>query len=99
MAGIGGLGNSGVERRPEHPQEDGSDHGVDVRMIDGALVFVFALAGAGERLRASQAEVGSEGVHNDRASDVIHMEGVHDVMLHEDGDRSLDQGHDEVLNR
>lgn len=28
-----------------------------------------------------------------------HMEGVHDVMLHEDGDRSLDQGHDEVLNR
>ena len=61
---------TGVERRPEHPQEEGSDHGEEIGGVGGAL-----FDGGSHRLsendaRDADAEISAEGVDKDRVAGV-----------------------------
>lgn len=65
--------DGGVEARPEHPEEDGADHGEEVRVVDGAVVLAVVPALAVDGPRRGQPEVGAERVHDDRAAQVVHL--------------------------
>ena len=69
-------GGGGVETGPEHPEEDGSDHGKEIRGVSGALLVVVGHAGCVHGAGDGQTKVGAERVHEDRVSRVHSLNAV-----------------------
>lgn len=93
------CGRSGVEAGPEHPEEDGSDHGEEVGGVSRAL-FLVVLCGVGvEHPGGGHAEVGAEQVDEDGVPGVDCAKELPADNLVDDEEDDLDQGHGDQLQR
>ena len=67
-------GQGTIKAWPKEPQEHGSNHGEDVRVVVGGFVVVVLDVRAVDHARARQAKVGAEDVHEHRTADVYGLE-------------------------
>jgi len=94
-----GRGKNSVEAGPEHPQEDGTDHGKEIRHAAGNAELVVALVLAANDKSDGKAKVCTEGVDNHGATKINDtVDGLDEDLVCTVED-DLDDGKDEKLQR